>query len=126
MAVRCVMAGKSKENPAGLTFVSQRHKLVMHVLSDIARASTRHPTYPNLYLPIILICVRAGSLLSMRCSNSSGRSGCTSAKAGTGGTGGTADVALADAGGEELEAREAASEGSECALVGKGCGGGGD
>ncbi len=77
MAVRCVRAGKRTKAPAAPTLVPVRHKLVMHVLSDSARASTRHPA-SHLKLPFHFISsfVRAGSLELMRCSSCGGRSGC--------------------------------------------------
>ena len=79
MAVRCVRAGKSTQAPAAPTLANPRFKLVMHVLSDSARASTRHPASLKFLLPAISNLVRARSLVLMRCSSCGGRSGCVSA-----------------------------------------------
>jgi hypothetical protein len=71
MAVRCAIAEKTRQDPASPIIVPPKSKLVMHVLSDSARASTRHPASLKLLFNVISSFVRAGSLVRMR------RSSCT-------------------------------------------------
>ncbi len=59
--------------------MNERSTLVMHVLSDSARARILQPASSKFFLLHITSVVSAGSLLSMRCSSSCGRSGCTCA-----------------------------------------------